>query len=336
MAAIPGDVDLTGCSLERSEDLEHPAGKLRNGKETAFREFVERYQARIYHVALAILGTPEQADEIARKAFVDAHRAFNGITSDSSLFIRTHRITVDECYRFLAGSWFVPLRSHRGAERRNLLNKLLVRIPREDRHILLLCEMEGYSTANISQLFGLNEDAVRTILFRTRQRLADALRREGGKRRRLLRLAGLLALLAASIAAGRAVESHPWHQSMACEVTPEQPYLGFDLRFHDEYVVAVPAKIFEHAAGLLQARVRVKPEDGSAETVILSRALAIPEYARGKIMLADGFDLGPGRYRVDLQMGDGNAWECSAHWGIRTQAKDGLPGLPLTPNQIRS
>jgi DNA-directed RNA polymerase specialized sigma24 family protein len=188
MAAIPGDVDLTGCSLERSEDLEHPAEKLRNGKETAFREFVERYQARIYHVALAILGTPEQADEIARKAFVDAHPAFNGITSDSSLFIRTHRITVDECYRFLAGSWFVPLRSHRGTERRDLLNKLLVRIPREDRHILLLCEMEGYSTANISELLGLNEDAVRTILFRTRQRLADALRREGGKRRRLLRI----------------------------------------------------------------------------------------------------------------------------------------------------
>jgi len=124
MAAIPGDVDLTGCSLERSEDLEHPAGKLRNGKETAFREFVERYQARIYHVALAILGTPEQADEIARNAFVDAHRAFNGITSDSSLFIQTHWITVDECYRFLAESWFVPLRSHRGAERRDLLTRI--------------------------------------------------------------------------------------------------------------------------------------------------------------------------------------------------------------------
>jgi len=244
MAAIPGEVDLTGCSLERSEDLEHLAGKLRNGKETAFREFVERYQARIYRVALAILGTPEQADEIARNAFVDAHRAFNGITSDSSLFIRTHRITVDECYRFLAGSWFVPLRSRSAVvERRDLLNKLLVRIRGEDRHILLLCEMEGYSTANISQLFGLNEDAVRTILFRTRQRLAGELRREGRKRRRLLRLAGLLALLAASTAAGRAVDWRPWHQSVGCDVTPEQPYLGFDLRFHEEYVVAVPARI---------------------------------------------------------------------------------------------
>ena len=183
MAAIPGDVDLTGSSSKGLKTSNTRPENCPMEKETAFREFVERYQARIYRVALAILGIPEQADEIARKAFVDAHRAFNGTTSDSSLFIRTHRITVDECYRFLAESWFVPLRSHRGAERRDLLNKLLVRIPREDRHILLLCEMEGYSTPNISQLSGLNEDAVRTILFRTRQRLAGELRREGRKRR---------------------------------------------------------------------------------------------------------------------------------------------------------
>ena len=94
--------------------------------------------------------------------------------------------------------------------------------------------------------------------------------------------------------------------------------------------------IFEHTAGLLQVRVRVKPEAGSAEAVTLSRAFAIPEYANGKLMLVDGFDLGPGRYRVDLQMGDARGWECSAHWGIQTQPKDGLPDQPLTlePNQI--
>jgi hypothetical protein len=53
-------------------------------------------------------------------------------------------------------------------------------------------------------------------------------------------------------------------------------------------------------------------------------------------MLVDGFDLGPGRYRVDLQMGGARGWECSAHWEIQTQPKDGLPDQPLTlePNQI--
>ena len=53
-------------------------------------------------------------------------------------------------------------------------------------------------------------------------------------------------------------------------------------------------------------------------------------------MLVDGFDLGPGRYRINLQMGDARGWECSAHWEIQTQPKDGLPdqALTLEPNQI--
>src|ERR1700733_2357314 len=84
MAAIPGDVDLTGSHLEPSEDLECQARKPRDGNETAFREFVERYQARIYRVALAILGSPHRADEIARHAFAEALRTFNGATCDSS------------------------------------------------------------------------------------------------------------------------------------------------------------------------------------------------------------------------------------------------------------
>lgn len=277
------------------------------------------------------------ADEIAIRAFVAARRAFSEATLDSSLFIQTHRIVVDECYRFVAGRWFRPFRFRSSAaKRRDLVNKLLAQLPREDRHILLLSELKGCSTAKISQLTGSDERSICTILFRTRQRLAGELRRESGKKRRLFRLTGLLVLLAASTVEARALAARHWQQSGPCEVTPEQPYLGFDLRFHDEYGVVIPARLFDHTAGLLQVRVRVKPEAGIAEAVTLSRVFSIPEYATGKLMLADGFDLGPGRYRVDLQMGDARVWECSAHWGIRTQPKDGLPGQPLTlePNQI--
>jgi DNA-directed RNA polymerase specialized sigma24 family protein len=337
MAVIPGDVDLTSSRLEPSEDLECQARKQQDGNETAFREFVELYQARIYRVALAILGSPRLADEIAIRAFVEARRTFSEAALDSSLFIQTHRIVVDECYRFVAGRWFRPFcfRSS-AAKRRDLVNKLLAQLPREDRQVLLLSEIEGCSTAQISQLTGSDERPICTILFRTRQRLAGELRRESGKKRRLLRLAGLLVLLIASTVEASAVAARPWQQSGPCEVTPEQPYLGFDLRFHDEYGVVIPARLFDHTAGLLQVRVRVKPEAGIAEAVTLSRVFSIPEYATRKLMLVDGFDLGPGRYRVDLQMGDARVRECSAHWGIQTQPKDGLPGQPLTlePNQI--
>ena len=40
--------------------------------------------------------------------------------------------------------------------------------------------------------------------------------------------------------------------------------------------VIVPSRLFECTAGLLQLRVGVEPEAGSAETVILSRAFEVP------------------------------------------------------------
>jgi DNA-directed RNA polymerase specialized sigma24 family protein len=229
MAAIPGDVDLIGSHLQPSEDVECQARKPQDGNETAFREFVEKYQARIYRVAFAILGSREHADEIASRAFVEARSAFNQVTPDSSLFFQTHRIAVDECYRFLARTWSRPfLFRSPVARRRDLLNKLLAQLPREDRHVLFLREMEGCSTARISQLTGSNERAICKTLFRTRQWLAGGLRRESVTKQRLLRLTGLLVLLAASTGAARAVAAQKWRHSRPCEVTPEQPYLGFD------------------------------------------------------------------------------------------------------------
>ena len=254
MAAIPRDVDLTGSHLEPSEDLECQARKPQDRNETAFREFVERYQVRINRVALAILGSRQHADEIASRAFVEARRAFNEVTLDSSLFIQTHRIAVDECYRFLAGTWSRPfLFRSPVAKRRDLLNKLLAQLPREDRHLLLLREIEGCSTAKISQLTGSTERAICKTLFRTRQRLAVELRRKSGKKRWLSRLTGLLVLLAASTGAAQAVAAQPWQHSRPCEVTPEQPYLGFDLRFHDEYGVVVTSRQIRAYRGLVAA-----------------------------------------------------------------------------------
>ena len=50
----------------------------------------------------------------------------------------------------------------------------LERIPEEDRHLLLLKELEGYSVANLSEVTGLAESTIKVRLFRTRQRLVKA------------------------------------------------------------------------------------------------------------------------------------------------------------------
>ena len=57
---------------------------------------------------------------------------------------------------------------------RDFLNKLLLRIPEQDRHLLLLRELEGFSIAQLSEATGLNENTIKVRLFRTRQQLIAA------------------------------------------------------------------------------------------------------------------------------------------------------------------
>jgi DNA-directed RNA polymerase specialized sigma24 family protein len=60
-----------------------------------------------------------------------------------------------------------------------MLKDALTRIPDEDRCLLLLRELHGYSVAQLSEVTGLDEFAVRNRLFATRQRLVKGLGRQG-------------------------------------------------------------------------------------------------------------------------------------------------------------
>ena len=64
--------------------------------------------------------------------------------------------------------------AERIAPRRDFLNNLLEAVPEEDRYLLLLREVEGYSVAHLAETTGLNEDTIRTKLLRLRQGIAKA------------------------------------------------------------------------------------------------------------------------------------------------------------------
>src|SRR5439155_18477454 len=91
----------------------------------------------------------------------------------SSLYTWLHRITVNKCYEFLRKKRLTasldtsleseddPARTKLPADpspasdtlvvQREFLNKLLLRIPEQDRHLLLLRELEGFSIAELSE-----------------------------------------------------------------------------------------------------------------------------------------------------------------------------------------
>jgi RNA polymerase sigma-70 factor, ECF subfamily len=55
------------------------------------------------------------------------------------------------------------------------------RLPKGERHVLLLSAIEELGTAEMAEVLGRSESAVRALLFRARARLRERLE-EGGKR----------------------------------------------------------------------------------------------------------------------------------------------------------
>lgn len=118
-----------------------------------------------------------------------------------------------------------------------------------------------------------------------------------------------------------------------CQVAPEKPYLGFDLRFHTYYRVTAPVKMLAAAGGVLQVIARVTPAANHEETAYLAQRVAIPSFpqeAKGTGVLAGGFDLGLGRYDVDWMIRDGGGRVCSSHWQLEAKLGVHERSLPLT------
>jgi len=62
---------------------------------------------------------------------------------------------------------------------RDLVLKLLAKVPEQARSLMLLKEVEGHSVEELAAMTGLNENTIKVTLFRTRQKLLKAARRLG-------------------------------------------------------------------------------------------------------------------------------------------------------------
>jgi RNA polymerase sigma-70 factor (ECF subfamily) len=61
--------------------------------------------------------------------------------------------------------------------RRDYVLKLLSRVSEEERMLLMLKEVEGYSVEELASMTGMNENTIKVKLFRARQKLVKAAQR---------------------------------------------------------------------------------------------------------------------------------------------------------------
>jgi len=135
------------------------------------------------------------------------------------------------------------------------------------------------------------------------------------------------------------LEAQDVRKDLNCTVTPDKPVLGFDLRFHGGFDVAVPLKELSGSENHLTILFRVTPDGHRDRATYFVQHFNVPsidEDAKGEANL-DGFiDLGEGTYHVDWLIRDRSERVCSFYWDMDAtlQPKDRQIEVAMAANTI--
>lgn len=165
-----------------------------DGDLAAFEQIVARYEARVLGVASRILGTRDEARDVAQEVFLRAFKYLHRLDLQKPVEPWLLRITVNVCrdavrQRTRRGHTFVALDTpsvvdhapdpHAGLlhkQERLVLQRALDTLPEKERLAIVLRDVEGLSTSEVAELLRSSETTVRSQVSRGRLRLRTAVR----------------------------------------------------------------------------------------------------------------------------------------------------------------
>jgi RNA polymerase sigma-70 factor (ECF subfamily) len=182
----PGAVPVADTELDEATLVV----RAQEGDARAFELLARRHQATLYRVAVRVMGDPAEAEDALQEALLDAWRRIGRFRGGSAFSTWMYRVVTNRCLGMLRRRRPVPVEEieapapardspERAAERdagMAALGRALALLPDEQRVCWVLREMEGLSYADIAEITGASEDAVRGRIHRARTRLAEMMR----------------------------------------------------------------------------------------------------------------------------------------------------------------
>ncbi len=180
--------------------------RFKEGDRSAYTEIVRRYQHRVYTLCIRWMGNDRIAEEVSQDVFLALYRALPRFRGDAQLSTWVYRVVVNHCknrrlYRMrrkqdrhepLEGTRRdedEPARQipsegpgtdagiHR-TEAEELVREALELLDEQQRHIIVLRDVEDLSYEEVGELLGLPRGTVKSRLHRARAQLAQILSRK--------------------------------------------------------------------------------------------------------------------------------------------------------------
>ena len=191
------------AAVRRDAEEETLIARCLEGDVEAFRPLVQRYQRLAFSVALRMLGSRADAEDIAQQAFVDAFNAlerFNGegrqhafstwllriAVNRSKDVLKSKRRTEEPLEREVGGGEAAfsydpstPEANASSGENRARLEKALLKLPTKYREVLVLKDAEDLSYEEIRGILQLPVTTLKIRVVRARAMLREIIESQG-------------------------------------------------------------------------------------------------------------------------------------------------------------
>jgi RNA polymerase sigma-70 factor (ECF subfamily) len=181
--------------------------RLQQRDEVAFSEVVRLYQHKVYNLLYRMIGSHEEAEDLAQEVFVTVFKSIDSFRGESKFSTWLYRVAANHCknrMKYLsrrsrtsgdgldgvpehsmedAGS--APLQSHidgpekilEGLQLEKLLAQAIAVLDEEHRLLIVLRDVEELSYQEIGEITSLNEGTVKSRLHRARMAIKEHIER---------------------------------------------------------------------------------------------------------------------------------------------------------------
>jgi RNA polymerase sigma-70 factor (ECF subfamily) len=167
--------------------------QCRGGNFNNFRKLVEETSPFAYSVAFRMLGDEDQAKDIVQETMVTIWQKLHKIKSAEVYKTWLYRIVVNKCYdqmrkrkrnpEFSAGekTWELisntvtqaPSAALENEELSGIINVLTEKLSSRQKAVFVLCDLEGMSNDEVSEITGINKSAVKANLYHARKSISE-------------------------------------------------------------------------------------------------------------------------------------------------------------------
>jgi RNA polymerase sigma-70 factor (ECF subfamily) len=177
---------------------------INSGEVDKFQDLVKRYEAKLYNFSLRMCRDPSDAEDMIQDTFLNVFRYLKNFRYETKFKNWLYKVAASTCFKKRRKSKFapdkelsleeflpndeaekpdhvpewalMPLDKLLNEELAGVINKTIITLPKKYRMVILLRDIEGFSTTETAQILNLSPSNVKVRLHRARLYLREKLK----------------------------------------------------------------------------------------------------------------------------------------------------------------